>query len=103
MSPSMCKQLELMANVDVILGTSWIETLGEVKVNWRTLCMLFKQNGKKVKFQRDSSLCKSQFLLKSLFKENEVEILGMVLLKMKETQLEQKTCNQRFLDQKRGC
>ncbi|RDX70599.1 hypothetical protein CR513_50145, partial [Mucuna pruriens] len=74
MCSSMCKQLELMVNgisivanfhlfnfggVDVILGISWLETLGEVKVNWRTLCKSCEQNGKKMKLQGDPSLCKS--------------------------------------------
>ncbi|RDX85878.1 hypothetical protein CR513_32869, partial [Mucuna pruriens] len=68
------KKLELMVNgvsivadfhlfnlggVDVILGISWLEILGEVKVNWRTLYMSFEQNGKKMKLQGDPSLCKS--------------------------------------------
>ncbi|RDX83954.1 hypothetical protein CR513_35078, partial [Mucuna pruriens] len=42
--------------------------------------MSFEQNGKKMKLQGDPSLCKSQFSLKSLFKENEVEFMGMVFV-----------------------
>ena len=73
-SAGMCKQIKLLVNgvsivadfhlfnlggVDVILGISWLETLGEVKLNWRTLCMSFEQNGKKMSLQGDPSLCKT--------------------------------------------
>ncbi|RDX88161.1 Retrovirus-related Pol polyprotein, partial [Mucuna pruriens] len=72
MCMGICKQLELMVNgvsivvyfhlfnlggVGVILGIFCLETLGEVKVNWRTLCISFDQNRKKMKLQRDHSLC----------------------------------------------
>ena len=34
---------------DVILGVSWLETLGEIKVTWRTLCISFGQDGRTMK------------------------------------------------------
>lgn len=61
-----------LGGVDVILDVSWLETLGEAKVYWRTICISFVQDGRKMKLQEDLSLCKSQVSLKSLFKENEV-------------------------------
>ena len=98
-SAGMCKQIKLLVNgvsivadfhlfnlggVDVILGISWLETLGEVKVNLRTLCMSFEQNGKKMSLQGDPSLCKTQVSLKSLFKVDEAEFMGLVFIESKD-------------------
>lgn len=30
--------------IDVILGVAWLETLGGIKINWKTLTMSFHHN-----------------------------------------------------------
>ncbi|RDX77353.1 hypothetical protein CR513_42540, partial [Mucuna pruriens] len=49
-----------------------------VMVDSGTSHNFISQKWKKMKLQEDPSLCKSQILLKSLFKENKVEFMGMV-------------------------
>lgn len=46
----------ILGNVDVILGVEWLETLGDVKSNWKEQMMSFKHNGITMALQGDSSL-----------------------------------------------
>lgn len=57
-----------LGNADVILGVEWLETLGDVKSNWKEQRMSFKQDGKTVTLQGDSSLCNGPVSLKTLLK-----------------------------------
>uniref|UniRef100_A0A803PBL9 RNA-directed DNA polymerase n=1 Tax=Cannabis sativa TaxID=3483 RepID=A0A803PBL9_CANSA len=56
-----------LGGVDVILGVKWLETLGNMQVNWRTMVMRFKRGGTWVTLQGDPSLCKSPITLKAMF------------------------------------
>ena len=37
-----------LGGVDIILGVSWLRTLGNINFNWDTLTMEFKHGGQKV-------------------------------------------------------
>uniref|UniRef100_A0A803PSM5 RNA-directed DNA polymerase n=1 Tax=Cannabis sativa TaxID=3483 RepID=A0A803PSM5_CANSA len=55
-----------LGGADVILGVKWLETLGNMQVNWRTMVMKFERDGTWVTLQGDPSLCKSQISLKAM-------------------------------------
>lgn len=61
-----------LGNVDVILGIQWLETLGDMKVNWKLQVMKFKVRG-------DPSLCNSAISLKSLLKTLEQQGEGVLV------------------------
>lgn len=67
-----------LGGVDVILGVAWLATLGEVKVNWRTLTMTFMSQGKVVEVRGDPSLVKTLISSKALLKVYEVEAMSML-------------------------
>ncbi|KAK7247608.1 hypothetical protein RIF29_42494 [Crotalaria pallida] len=93
-SQGCCKDLELvlaehkvnsdfylfdLGGVDVILGVAWLETLGDVKVNWRNLTMSFVHSGKNITVQGDPSLSKTLISSRSLLKVKEVEFASVLL------------------------
>lgn len=51
-----------LGGVDLILGVSWLETLGEVLVDWGKMTMKFWQGGQQVMIEGEPSLCYNQFL-----------------------------------------
>lgn len=57
-----------LGNADIILGVEWLETLGEVKSNWKEQVMKFNHNGTTVTLRGDPSLCNSPVSLKALWK-----------------------------------
>ncbi|XP_028552250.1 uncharacterized protein LOC114580023 [Dendrobium catenatum] len=57
-----------LGSTDVILGMQWLQSLGEMKVNWKKLYMEYGQGGRKVTLQGDPSLCRARVALKSIFK-----------------------------------
>lgn len=57
-----------MGNADIILGVQWLETLSEVKTNWKEQRMRFEHNGVTVTLQGDPTLCNGPVSLKSLWK-----------------------------------
>lgn len=67
-----------LGGVDVILGVAWLATLGEVKVNWRTLTMTFLNRGQTVEVRGDPSLTKTFISPRSLLKVSEVEAMSML-------------------------
>nr|KYP56676.1 Retrovirus-related Pol polyprotein from transposon 297 family [Cajanus cajan] len=54
-----------LGGVDIILGVAWLMTLGEVKVNWRTLQMQLIHQGQLVTIQGDPSLSKEMITTKA--------------------------------------
>lgn len=77
-----CKDVELMlqncsittsflplelGSADVILGIQWLETLGDMKVNWKLQVMKFKMQEMTVTLKGDMNLCSSAISLKSLW------------------------------------
>lgn len=69
-----------LGGVDVILGVAWLETLGEVRINWRTLSMKFSHQGQQVQINGDSRLSKTMISAKTLEKLAEIESASMILI-----------------------
>lgn len=61
-----------LGGIDVILGISWLETLGNVKMNWQALTMRFSHQGQKVTLRGSHSLFHSPLSLHSFFKLTDV-------------------------------
>ncbi|XP_028554071.1 uncharacterized protein LOC114580489 [Dendrobium catenatum] len=57
-----------LGSTDVILGMQWLQSLGEMKVNWKKLYMEYGKGSRKVTLQGDPSLCRARVALKSIFK-----------------------------------
>ncbi|PKU69826.1 hypothetical protein MA16_Dca025017 [Dendrobium catenatum] len=57
-----------LGSTDVILGMKWLQTLGEIKINWGTLRMEMVVGGRKRTIQGDSGLTKTGVSLKSLIR-----------------------------------
>ena len=55
-----------LTSSDVILGIQWLETLGDLQINWKLQRMRFQLQGQRFKIQGDLSLCRSMVSLKSL-------------------------------------
>lgn len=57
-----------LRNADVILGVQWLETLGDVRTNWKEQRMRLKSKGVTVTLQGDPSMCNGPVSLKALWK-----------------------------------
>ena len=53
---------------NVILGMQWLESLGGMQVNWKTLTMRFTVGGLSVILQGDPNLSTSLVSLKAMWK-----------------------------------
>lgn len=70
-----------LGSTDVILGYSWLETLGNTKVNWKLHTLSFKVHQEWVTLVGDSELLKEQISLKSMeLKLKGVEIVCLLEL-----------------------
>ncbi|XP_062085608.1 uncharacterized protein LOC133791705 [Humulus lupulus] len=65
-----------LGGADVILGIKWLETLGNMQVNWKTMVIRFEMAGVWVTLQGDPSLCKSPISLKAMILSAEKETHG---------------------------
>jgi len=82
-----------LGGVDIVLGAAWLVTLGEVKVNWRTLSMSFMHQGQIVEVKGDPSLVQALISPKALQKVSEVElasILWVFTARVEERELQDK-------------
>ena len=55
-----------LGSTDLILGMSWLQTLGMMTVNWKLLTMNFVSDGRLVTLNGDPSLCRSLVSLKTM-------------------------------------
>jgi len=67
-----------LGGVDLILGMTWLASLGEVKVNWRTLTMSFNTVDHQVQIKGDLTLTKKVVTPQVLLKETEIEAITLV-------------------------
>lgn len=90
----LCKQVELklsdykivadcyqfpLGGVDVILGVAWLETLGDIQVNWKKLTMKFQSGSREVVcLLRDNSLIRSPASLRSIKKTGNVDFAAIL-------------------------
>ena len=65
-----------LGGAGVTLGIKWLETLGNMQVNWRTMTMKFEMDGTWITLQGDPSLCKSPITLKAMICSMEREAQG---------------------------
>ena len=84
-----------LGGVDLILGIAWLETLGEVKVNWQKMTMIFEDSGNTRQLQGNPALSTTPVSFKKKFYTQEVEI-GVMLWMLehmgaKDTQLQSLT------------
>lgn len=80
-----------LGGVDAILGVAWLQTLGEVKVNWRTLTMTFHHQGRNLEIRGDPSLSKALISSRALMTIAEVEAMAMLWLVEKKSCVETRT------------
>lgn len=57
-----------LGSTDVILGMKWLQTLGEMKVNWKLLSMEFREGGRTIVLKGDPSMCKAEISLKTMMR-----------------------------------
>ena len=62
----------------MILGVAWLATLGEVKINWKTLTIIFCRGGKQVHICGEPKLARMLVTPKALKKEKEIEAVSFV-------------------------
>ncbi|KAF7833873.1 Retrovirus-related Pol polyprotein from transposon 17.6 [Senna tora] len=78
-----------LGGVDMILGIAWLESLGEVRVNWRQLTMKYQEGDALVCLKGDASLAKTEVSYRSMLKSVRKGGQGFVLeLGKLETQTE---------------
>lgn len=66
-------------NVDVILGIQWLETLGEMRVNWKLQTMKVPYEGRVVTLQGQPELCSSEVSCKAMKRLLEKQEVGMII------------------------
>lgn len=69
-----------LEGIDLILGISWLATLGEMIVDWRKQTMKFQQNGKWVELKGVANNQEAQTALKSLLGRPKRWVAGLFLL-----------------------
>ncbi|KAL8120175.1 hypothetical protein AgCh_017351 [Apium graveolens] len=67
-----------LGGVDLILGIAWLETLGEVKVNWQKMTMTFDADGCLRRLQGNPSLSTSVVSLKSILNTADADTCFML-------------------------
>ena len=68
-----------LGGVDVILGMTWLASLGEVQHNWKTLTMSFRYQGSPTQIKGDYSMQKKGFSAKVFGRASDVEAAAMIL------------------------
>ena len=66
-------------NVDIILGIQWLETLGEMRDNWKLQTLKILVNGEWVKLQGEPDICCSEVSAKAIRKALEQQELSVVV------------------------
>lgn len=76
-----------LGSTDMILGIKWLQTLGDMTVNWKELRMTFVKDGRNVTIKGDSGLSRTLVSLKSMVRSLQKEKGFLVEMKqLDETQ-----------------
>nr|GMC75311.1 Retrotransposable element Tf2 [Ipomoea batatas] len=62
-----------LGGVDMILGVAWLETLGNIKVNWARMTMTFKVGDRLIQLSGDPSLSRLPVSINALENPNDVD------------------------------
>ena len=65
-----------LGSTDVILGIKWLQTLGDVKVNWKLLTMTFLGDRGKITLVGDRGLCRSKASFKAVARSLQMDGAG---------------------------
>ncbi|GJY21422.1 putative mitochondrial protein [Tanacetum coccineum] len=76
-----------LGSTDAILGMKWLQTLGEMTVNWKKLTMVFNDGNKQVAINGDPGLCRNLVSVKSIARSIKHEKYGF-LVEMKQMEEE---------------
>lgn len=68
-----------LGSADVILGVVWLETLGEIEIDYHSSMMNFCVGNCMVELRGDRSLVRSQVSLRSMMKAFTVEDQGLLI------------------------
>ena len=68
-----------LGSADVILGMQWLENLGMMQVNWKTLLVKFQLGTTTIMLKGEPSLCKTRISLRALIRIVQHEGKGMLL------------------------
>lgn len=68
-----------LGGADIVLRVEWLESLGEVKVNWKLLTMKIKEGDRSICLRGDPSLSKTLVSLKSILKAVNSGEQGMLI------------------------
>lgn len=67
-----------LGGVDVVLGIAWLATLGETRVNWKTLTVRFQFKDERVEIRGEPGLSKSLIPPQALMKIMEIETVSFL-------------------------
>ncbi|GKB22208.1 putative mitochondrial protein [Tanacetum coccineum] len=70
---------ETVGSTDMILGIKWLETLGDMSVNYKKLTMSYGEGTYRVMIQGDPSLCKTMVSFKSFIRSLRHEQDGVMI------------------------
>ncbi|BAT84087.1 hypothetical protein LR48_Vigan03g089700 [Vigna angularis] len=63
-----------LGGVDLILGVTWLASLGEVKINWRNLTKSFDHREEEIMIKGDLTLTKKVVPLEALLKKQKLKL-----------------------------
>lgn len=68
-----------LGSIDVILGMQWLQKMGTMKVNWRSLSMTLESDGQIVEIKGNPALTRAELSLKMMTQSWEEEDQGFVI------------------------
>ncbi|XP_057770633.1 uncharacterized protein LOC130990415 [Salvia miltiorrhiza] len=67
-----------LGGVDMILGMTWLSTLGEVKHHYDKMLMKFEREGRCIELRGDPQLCRGPIGLKSLINSRDAQVWAII-------------------------
>ncbi|KAG6390471.1 hypothetical protein SASPL_148206 [Salvia splendens] len=88
-----------LGGVDMILGMTWLSTLGEVKHYYDKMIMKFEKEGRCIKLRGDPQLCRGPIGLKSLINSRDAQVWAIVLEEKGDAEIHEQEGVQEVLQQ----